>query len=126
MTATTLNLPLAEAVLKQITEHPETHKQDSWGFRTDDCGTTHCIAGWALALTPGVSFVWIPWRGGWDADAALLPGGSAPYEPEDAGRDALGLDAATAEHLFWDLTEAEAVDYLRGLIAAAKRSAVSP
>ncbi len=34
---------LAEKILKQITEHPETHFQGTW-----NCGTTRCIAGWAV------------------------------------------------------------------------------
>jgi len=121
-TAVVLNLPLAEAVLEQITKHPETHKQaEHWGFRSE-CGTTLCIAGQALALTPDVTFVWRPWRDrGEDLHAVLLPGFMDPWDPEDAAREALGLDLETAEHLFYGLTEDESVAYLRELIAAAKQ-----
>lgn len=121
-TAVVLNLPLAEAVLEQITAHPELHTQAShWGFR-NECGTTLCISGWALALTPGTTFVWRPWTNGEDLLVVLLPGSDTPWDPEDAGRKVLGLDAETASHLFLDLEdEAAAVAELRRLIAAAKQ-----
>src|SRR5690349_17452818 len=59
----TPNRELAAKVLRQITEHPETHRQGMW-FAKDDrelgmvddivdagtCGTVGCVAGWAVAL----------------------------------------------------------------------------
>lgn len=47
----TLNSSMAERVLTQITEHPETHSQTTFegvGYDDDVCGTTRCIAGWAV------------------------------------------------------------------------------
>lgn len=41
---------LAQKILKQITEHPETHDQGSWVNAFNECGTTYCIAGWAVAF----------------------------------------------------------------------------
>lgn len=41
---------LAQKILDQITEHPETHDQDTWVNSSGECGTTYCIAGWAVAL----------------------------------------------------------------------------
>lgn len=47
---------LAEKILKQVTEHPETHFQATWVFGSDQpftkggCGTTACLAGWAVTL----------------------------------------------------------------------------
>lgn len=38
---------LAVKVIEQVTKHPETHVQSTW---IDSCGTTACIAGWAVAL----------------------------------------------------------------------------
>lgn len=38
---------LAEKILQQITEHPGTHFQGAWTL-SNDCGTTRCIAGWAV------------------------------------------------------------------------------
>jgi hypothetical protein len=41
---------LAQKILTQITEHPETHDQYTWVDSFSGCGTTRCIAGWAVAL----------------------------------------------------------------------------
>ena len=40
------NTDLFAKIHDQITAHPETHNQDSWW-----CGTTRCIAGWAVQLS---------------------------------------------------------------------------
>ncbi|AMS02635.1 hypothetical protein BJD55_gp131 [Gordonia phage Yvonnetastic] len=45
-----LNIELAERILEQITEHPETHDQSHWG-EVRECGTVCCIAGWAILLS---------------------------------------------------------------------------
>ncbi len=46
-----------QAVVGQITEHPETFDMDTWvGW----CGTTHCIAGWALEHRGGVKVAFDP------------------------------------------------------------------
>lgn len=54
-------LELLRAVREQIIEHPEEHNQRHWGAETD-CGTTYCVAGWALALNDH-PMEWTP-RGG--------------------------------------------------------------
>ncbi|HEY3493357.1 MAG TPA: pentapeptide repeat-containing protein [Polyangiaceae bacterium] len=41
---------LPRKVLDQITAHPETWDQRAWHSK---CGTRHCVAGWAVRLTPG-------------------------------------------------------------------------
>ena len=47
---------LAELVLKYVTEHPEKHNQQTWyggdlvNPSVSDCGTTACLAGWAVLL----------------------------------------------------------------------------
>jgi len=127
MTAPTLNVPLAEAVLKQITEHPEQHDQASFGVRRADCGTTYCIAGWAIALSPDVvEYDWHDsWRGPYEAMSSVRFRDGRPRvdgwrsEPFAAGRELLGLSGEDADWLFLDCGETEAVDYLRHLIATA-------
>lgn len=42
-------------VLAYIEIHPETWHQ-SWWARKTDCGTSHCIAGWAYTLATGKPF----------------------------------------------------------------------
>lgn len=45
---------LGERVLKLVTEHPEQHDNGTWVHETtkpvDVCGTTACLAGWAVVL----------------------------------------------------------------------------
>lgn len=50
MTTTTFNTDLAERVMAQIKDHPETWEQGYWATKTD-CGTAHCVAGWACTLS---------------------------------------------------------------------------
>ena len=51
-------MQLRQAVLDQITTYPETHDQRDW---VGDCGTTACVAGWALMFQLG----YLPW-GSWE------------------------------------------------------------
>ena len=53
---------LAEKILKQVVNRPETHHQVSWitsghHVPVSECGTVACLAGWAVALNaePGES-----------------------------------------------------------------------
>jgi uncharacterized protein YjbI with pentapeptide repeats len=39
---------LPAKILEQITLHPETWRQEFWH---NECGTAHCIAGWAIQLS---------------------------------------------------------------------------
>lgn len=43
-------MQLRQAVLDQIVTYPQTHDQRDW---VSDCGTTACVAGWALILSSG-------------------------------------------------------------------------
>lgn len=45
---TTPNIELLGRVIAQITEHPESWDQAQWW---DSCGTSGCIAGWAVHLS---------------------------------------------------------------------------
>lgn len=42
-----LNIPLFQKIHAQITRDPESHYQGSWET-VNECGTTRCLAGWAL------------------------------------------------------------------------------
>lgn len=111
-----LNIPLAQMVLRQITEHPETHNQESWA---NECGTVHCIAGWALALSGKQTRIredvcasipemlvdgqWVPMVGGWSRE----------------GREVLGLTREQADYLFLQSTDSESVVLLASHIANA-------
>jgi hypothetical protein len=60
------NIPVLEAVMTQIKDHPELHDQGSW-FAETDCGTAMCFAGWACHLSGmkqlrmDCHFVHTPW-----------------------------------------------------------------
>ena len=100
---------LAQKILDQITEHPETHNQSSW---VDTCGTTYCVAGWAVAFNCQ--------RGGAECEA-LFAGlralarelNTAPYW-STLGQKLLGLDDEDAASLFYS-TDEEAPELLADL-----------
>lgn len=59
-----MNIPLLRKVMEHITAHPEEYDQREYAVRTE-CGTKHCIAGWAVVLAdnpeinyPDVLYVW--------------------------------------------------------------------
>lgn len=106
-----INVELLDRIEQQITEHPETWDQGMWfvlptaNMRTSvidpPCGTTLCIAGWAvtlsgykLATAAGVR------EGGW----CVSPGGQR--EAIDViARALLGLDFEQAVELFYSGAE---------------------
>lgn len=45
-----MNIDLLMQVCDRIAKHPEGFDMDYWGHKTE-CGTTFCIAGWALVLS---------------------------------------------------------------------------
>jgi hypothetical protein len=54
-----LNRPLIEQIITQITTEPERHSQNSFGH-TSECGTVHCVAGWAVVLSHQATPRWNP------------------------------------------------------------------
>lgn len=49
------------AVITQITDHPETHRQKTYASYSPTCGTAYCAAGWALVLAdPATRFDYVP------------------------------------------------------------------
>jgi hypothetical protein len=102
-----LNRPLVEAILTQLTDHPELHNQKVFGMKAvigsnGECGTTHCVAGWAAALSPGVRLIW--------SQVGTLNHVYTEYGVMDvdlAGRYLIGLTEAQAEDLFWDYGSTE-------------------
>jgi hypothetical protein len=50
------NIEKLEAVLGQIKAHPEQHNQREWAER-NECGTSYCLAGWAVVLE-GHEILW--------------------------------------------------------------------
>lgn len=96
------NIELAERVLKQVTEHPETHEQSEWGRKTP-CGTTACLAGWTilLAATP----VWVDDEGDRSEFGQLTLASvhvdAGEHFVDDVARELLGMDEKTASSIFF-------------------------
>lgn len=105
---------LARDIVIQMTHHPETVDLMSWG-KTDECGTTACVAGWAALLSGHAKY---------DEHGLLGLFGTAQEEYgrsgfQSFGRHALGLDADLAYHLFHNTDETHAVEIL-SLVAEGK------
>lgn len=99
-----INQELFQKVLDQITIHPETHDQSGWQntVEGDDgyvCGTTRCVAGWALHFYAPNQHIF---------DTACQLGTAGNYER--AGREILGLTFSEARHLFFNVSNEEAVN----------------
>lgn len=83
----------AQAVLDIIRLNPELHDQKEWRGEKE-CGTTHCVGGWAQALH------WNQWSSRFVAER---------------GRQALELDKADAYRLFYSTDNPEALHALEYL-----------
>lgn len=95
---------LAQKILDQITAHPETHSQDTWRSEDGECGTTYCIAGWAVALNAELGEPLL--SGDAVTRARLARELGTPVTHWGAlGRELLGLDDEVAEDLFFSDTE---------------------
>jgi hypothetical protein len=104
-----LDTELFRKIHAQITARPETHSQDS--FEWDDnegeersdgvtlCGTTRCVAGWALHF-------YAPEQSIYDTAREL----GEPLDLAEVAKELLGLTYGQAEELFSaSLPESEAV-----------------
>jgi hypothetical protein len=119
-----MDVDLAERVLKQITEHPETHNQGNYGMRyKSSCQTTLCIAGWAAQLSERATIEWqddsSPWS---DIEAVVLDdqrGHTNRVDPYTAGMQLLGIGVGEANLLFLGPDD-RAINLLRVLIGEAK------
>lgn len=106
---TQAQLDMRRTVLTQIDKHPELHSQTSW-FGENWCGTTHCIAGWVVELTPDARFVT-----GYSGTRVGLPGRS----PADIARfaaDRLGLTTLQADRLFFEYDNPTARNMLAAVV----------
>lgn len=110
-----LNVDLMLEIREQITSHPETHDQNVWGYQ-DSCGTTHCIAGWASALTGAH----LDWRKEFGATQLVH---ADDEDPDDYARRVMGLDGPTAQRLFFECNNCEALTLLDELIEQGKNAA---
>lgn len=105
-TDTTLTgVDLAEAIRRTINEHPERFDMGSWaadkrpGVQRDPhpvCGTTMCLAGWAVVLNGGrpVFNQRSSDRTYWMAEDAIMPDGRR-VDIADEGAGLLGIESTS-------------------------------
>lgn len=92
-----VNVPLLRKVLEHITEHPNEHDQTEWATRVEDCGTTMCVAGHAVAMT-GYEIIWPAHSG--TAATCERDGDLWGRSIEGAAMEELGLSSDQADQLF--------------------------
>lgn len=93
----TINTELFQKVYDQITKHPETHDQSIF---EGGCGTTRCVAGWAVVIHHGIDSIYqLHYRGG-------------SFIAREAA-ELLGLSEEEADHLFYKTVNYEAVELCR-------------
>lgn len=117
-----VNVEAVQQVLAQIESHPDLHDQDSfempWSEQDEDyaedlaeyrrendldenwCGTTRCIAGWALFFKYGEG-----WRGEVE-----------PPFTASAAAQALGITMSQAYDIFFEYSDTLAIQKLKGLL----------
>lgn len=116
-----MNIKLAKKVIEHVEKYPEQHEQESYldnpnryctledltKPRKDilECGTTACLTGWALVLSPRKKRQKIV---------------NQTSDWVDAGSLALGIDHLTSHNLFNIMNEQLAIDTLKEMIAEAE------
>ena len=102
---------MIDRVLAQILYAPETHNQDTWA-KEDECGTTRCVAGWAVYFSDDYFIQKYEWQT--SGQPVRVSDGSTVLWSE-AGADVLGIDLAQADYLFFETNNEQAVDFLKEL-----------
>lgn len=125
------NIELLTKVRDLIKKDPDKLDMGLWGPVADvidfgdstgakvSCGTTACIAGWAVQLH-GYQLLVHPDHLGDDGvyEVSYCVGGNkCPMDIEKKAREILGLSQAESDFLFLDIMNSEAVTALDGLIA---------
>jgi hypothetical protein len=87
---TRVNVDLLRRTLEHITRHPGDWDQIVW-WKDNECGTTGCLAGWAVRLQYPDAFM---------PHAELSVAGAPPRHVQEIARDELGLKPVEAIRLF--------------------------
>lgn len=98
------NVDLMLEIKAAIESNPTAHDQKYWVRDTNVCGTTRCIAGWAIHLAGGYELMWSTEQFGNDsvtvADFAYGASG-VRYEIADLAAAEMGLNEDEMYDLFW-------------------------
>lgn len=104
------NTEMFTRIMNQISDHPETHNQASWEWAVSSCGTTRCVAGWALhfwGVDQGFGHLDLDYlRAEYvKANPAVRCWPSAGATYVEIGADILGLENSEAHHLFVEIQD---------------------
>jgi hypothetical protein len=113
-----MNTELARKVLDQIRSFPETHSQGSY-IKENECGTTCCIAGHALAFS-GYEITENSKPEIEKAYDFLRPDGTTIDFVWDEAKDLLGLSRDEAVRLFFEWDNEAAIELLEQMIKSAE------
>lgn len=120
---TTFNTPLAARILATVLEHPDRHNQDSW---VSECGTTKCVAGWAVVIGAGKDLRINPRDPYMEDMQTRKPGKSWKPLTEDElvtkAASLLGITHTEASYLFYGTSNAEAIEWLGNKIQVATKA----
>ena len=111
---------VADQILGQILAFPETHDQNNWE-NTNECGTTRCIAGWAIHFSDQFEVETREQDCSCGCGAPRLR--TSPVRKSDgsvvdwvsAGAEILGIDNVSAEILFHTFDDESAIQKLKML-----------
>lgn len=121
-----LNIELAEKVLQQVEQHPETHDQNHW-MRRNSCGTTACLAGWTVSIA--ASDHEPDWEedlvetGAEYAEEVIVPGRDVYRAISVLAAELLGMDFDDAFRMFHVMDARAAIGILRGHVEEARAAA---
>ena len=101
---------IIDKILAQVLMFPETHDQDMFMDTAAQCGTTFCVAGWAVHFSD---------------EYEIIETGNTGYPVRkrdhvellwsESGQDILGITEDQANHLFFETNNEEAISYLKDL-----------
>lgn len=118
---TDLLLEVRERVVSTTKDDDEFYDQTMWATKKAECGTSYCVAGWAVHLS-GLEVRWD--NQGFGGAGALAFRVKDGRWISDAAQELLGLDREQAAHLFRATnSKAYVLEMLDGFIEEGKAQA---
>lgn len=98
----------AKVIYDYLTQHPDKHNQAHYGMEKS-CGTTMCIAGYALTTFQPELVKWVN-----DNGVKVVSGETSDDRDIDVvAAELLGLDSYEMESLFHDMSNTRALEKLK-------------
>jgi len=104
-----INTAMFQKIVDQIEAHPELHNQEDYTNETQ-CGTAHCVAGWAVFLWGEENGIEPSPYNQLALDALAKKYGSTTWgDSFEGGRRVLGLTGVQASALFYNMDNDDAL-----------------